>query len=1082
MAKQQAEAIGAAQADMADLQGRALEALTAARAGTVSDVHTGQRGMAGHEEKTRAGISAEALKHYNDARTGIEPLLGDLPRTALALWETGLARLSTEFTQHLAQVQGWIDERHSGVGGWFLEKWDDKTGLPSWVPEEYDAAEQAFGEGVRDLLLSIGLEVNSVLAKAEEIIQAARTEIDKLFRDLPDDLQEWADGERKRFEGQLDALSGQVADVRTTFVRDISQRAVSSVTDVQEKVEALRAKARGVIGRILDAIDAFLDDPVKAIINGLLNLLNIPPKSFWALVDKIAAVIDQIADDPETFVNNLIAGIGQGFSLFFDHFPAHLLKGFWNWLTSGLGSVGVQLPTDFSPGSLFAFVLELMGLTWTNIREILVRHIGPKNVELIEKAWQMIRLLIEKGPAGIVELLKEKLDPATILDTIVSAAIDYAITRLIKTVAIKLLELFNPVGAVLEAIKLIYRVLKWVFENAAKIFALIETVVDGIADVLAGNVGKLALAVEKALAGLIPPVIDFLAGLLDLDDLPTEIAGVIKKLQTVVLGVADQVIGALAERAKSLLASLGLSEQPKEGGTAEPGTVGTSVSFTAVGEGHRQWVEAQGDDAVLMVASGPPVGVQEKLSEWEGKLGGLKDDKKRQDAAGLIAQARGLLAKADTEAETRLTEIKQASKPPEAGKPAAATPTDNGLETRLEADQQTLTGILRQLFELFGGGRAFEPIERNAQMAPPGQEPVAVVRRGQQLGVLVAGMPDADSLIAVTKGALGRGKGKAGFELAVTVGANVANLARHVGTIRLLGDTGEVESSVFDDLSKSVDEVAGRVGDLGMKLRVPSVARAVTVEPVHEIAITFPYDRSRNNKYKDLFREELSEQLQHQEAGLNKLTIDEWTYNRALYRPDEGLLKMLDADARSAALDELRKRANEALPVASTNRARYQAAIDEIDAARAEGRRPNRDMLRVVTGRWGDEASWREIHEEGIRRLYERLKQEDGRWAAIAGSVEKLAVLHNPDQVAGGPGEIPEIPPPPMDADDPRWPSYLDKLEAVVGASRVNSSIGALWRTRVDTVYSEVTSSQNYPAMSRPIWRLNLRLSAVEKA
>ena len=695
VAKQQAEAIGAAQADMADLQGRALEALTAARAGTVSDVHTGQRGMVGHEEKTRTAISAEALKHYNKARTGIEPLLHNLPQKALARWETELARLSTEFTQHLAQVQRWVDERHSGTGGWFLGKWDAWRGLPGWVPKEYDAAAKAFGDGVHELLLSIAQEVSSVLAAAEAIIQAARIEIDKLFRDLPDDLQEWADGERKRFEGQLDALSGQVADVRTTFVRDISQRAVSSVTDVQEKVEALRAKARGVIGRILDAIEDFLDDPVKAIINGLLNLLNIPPKSFWALVDKIAAVIDQIADDPETFVNNLIAGIGQGFSLFFDHFPAHLLKGFWNWLTSGLGSVGVQLPTDFSPGSLFAFVLELMGLTWTNIREILVRHIGPKNVELIEKAWQMIRLLIEKGPAGIVELLKEKLDPATILDTIVSAAIDYAITRLIKTVAIKLLELFNPVGAVLEAIKLIYRVLKWVFENAAKIFALIETVVDGIADVLAGNVGKLALAVEKALAGLIPPVIDFLAGLLDLDDLPAEIAGVIKKLQTVVLGVADQVIGALAERAKGLLASLGVGEQPKQGG-AQDEELGTTVRFTAAGETHNLYVETSGSTAHLMVASVPEQ-VLKKIDGWRAKIAANEpaNDAQRAKASGLLDKLGPIVASADQEAAGLAKEFLAAKAKDGEGH---AAPSDDALENR----ERAIAVLLDDLFTIFG--------------------------------------------------------------------------------------------------------------------------------------------------------------------------------------------------------------------------------------------------------------------------------------------------------------------------------------------------------------------------------------------
>ena len=694
LAKQQAEAIAAAQADMADLQGKALEALTAARADTVSGIHIGQRGMVGHEEETRAAISAEALKHYNTARKGIEPVLG-LPQKALGLWKTGLDRLSAEFTQHLARVQGWVDERHSGFGGWFLGKWDKWTGLPDWVPKEYDAAEKAFGDGVRELLLSIAQEVSSVLAAAEAIIQTERTQIDKLFQDLPDNLQEWADGERKRFQNQLDALSGQVTDARTTFVRDISQRAVSSVTDVQEKVEALREKARGVIGRILDAIDAFLDDPVKAIINGLLNLLNIPPKAFWALVDKIAAVIDQIADDPETFGNNLIEGIRQGFGLFFDHFPTHLREGFWNWLTSGLGSVGVQLPTDFSPGSLFAFVLQLMGLTWPNIREILVRHIGEKNVELIEKAWQLISQLIEKGPAGLVELLKDKLDPPTIIDTIVSAASDYAVTRVIKTVTVKVLELLNPASAVLEAIELIYRVLKWVFENAARIFTLIETVVDGIADVLAGNVGKLALAVEKALAGLIPPVIDFLAGWLGIDDLPEEIAGVIKKLQTVVLAAADQVIGALAERAKALLASLGLGEQPKPGG-AQDEELGTTIRFTAAGETHKLYVETSGSTAHLMVASVPEQ-VLTKIDGWRAKIAANQpaNEDERAKASGLLDKLGPIAAGADTEAANLAKEFLAAKAE---GGQGHAPPSDDALENR----ERAITVLLHDLFTIFG--------------------------------------------------------------------------------------------------------------------------------------------------------------------------------------------------------------------------------------------------------------------------------------------------------------------------------------------------------------------------------------------
>ena len=52
--------------------------------------------------------------------------------------------------------------------------------------------------------------------------------------------------------------------------------------------------------------------------------------------------------------------------------------------------------------------------------------------------------------------------------------------------------LFNPAGAIFQALEAIYRVLKWIFQNAARIFTLVETVVNGIADILAGNTGGFA--------------------------------------------------------------------------------------------------------------------------------------------------------------------------------------------------------------------------------------------------------------------------------------------------------------------------------------------------------------------------------------------------------------------------------------------------------------------------------------------------------------------------------------------------------------------------------------------------------------
>ena len=200
----------------------------------------------------------------------------------------------------------------------------------------------------------------------------------------------------------------------------------------------------------------------------------------------------------------------------------------------------MQIPKDFSLRSIVTFFLQIMGITWPNIRKILAKKIGEKNVALIEKVYSLVSLLIEKGPEGIFEMIKEKLDPQAIVDQVIDMAIDYMVTAIAKQVAVRLLLLFNPAGAILQAIEAIYRVLKWVFQNAAKIFTLIETIVNGLADIIAGNVGGFAAAVERGLAMLIPPVLGFIADYFSLGDLPQAVAKQIKSFREWILGLIEK--------------------------------------------------------------------------------------------------------------------------------------------------------------------------------------------------------------------------------------------------------------------------------------------------------------------------------------------------------------------------------------------------------------------------------------------------------------------------------------------------------------------------------------------------------------
>ena len=701
LAKQQ-EALGKAQGDMAALQEQALAALTSSRKTTVHGTTGHQKGMVVSEEQQRTQASADAQKIFQEAQSKVDALLKDVTPKAMQVWDQKIEILTTEFKQHLKKVEDWIADRHSGFGGSLVSLWDDVTGLPGWVTDEYDKAEETFGNGVCGLAREISVQVNGVIMACEAIIKQARKDIADIFAKQPESLRAWAEGEQAKLGEQLDGLNHKAQQTRTDFNKQIVDRASQAVQDVREQIHALREAAKGLIGKIKDAIKRFIDDPIKFIIDGLLELVGIAPASFWALVNKIRQVISDIADDPEKFANNLFKGLAMGFSQFFDNFPEHLKKGFLDWLLGGIAAAGINLPKDFSLKSIITFFLELMGITWPNIRKILAKHVGEKNIALIEKVVSLMFTLIELGPSGVFDLIKEKLNPAEILKQIVKMAIDYLVEALIKQAVARIVALFNPVGAILQAIEAIYRVLKWIFHNAARIFKLIETVVDGIADIMAGNLGGFANAVEKGLAMLIAPVIDFIADYLGLGDLPAKVKEKIEGFQQIVLGYVEQAIVFLIEKGKALLKFIGIggkekdADKKKDLGTVDQG-IGETISFTADGQSHQLWMQETSGRVVVMVKS-DPTPVLELLSMFEAKITG-KTDKASEKAQKLIGVARGK----SKETEQKGAEEKRVEEKAKTGDQSATNAAIADHKKTVQSES-TLGDVLGEIFALVHGG------------------------------------------------------------------------------------------------------------------------------------------------------------------------------------------------------------------------------------------------------------------------------------------------------------------------------------------------------------------------------------------
>ena len=692
LAKQQ-EALAKADTDMGALQMEALEALTVARAGTVTRTSARQRNLVESEEQQRTDAGNEATVVFDKAQAAVRALLKPLIPTAMEKWEAARTALTAQFKNDLQIVKDRVDERHSGVTGAIVGLWDAVTGLPDWATEAYDRAENNFADGVIARLTEISVEVNSVIKACEVIIVDARTRIREIFAGLPESLRTWAAKEQARFDGQFDSLGQEVAATRDGFNKDVSRRAVEAVDEVRTEIAELREKAGGLIGRIVAAVKRFVDDPVKFVIDGLLELLGIPPPAFWAVIARIKKVVRSISDDPVGFANKLLGGIGRGFSQFFENFPGHMIRSFLTWMLGDLKDV--QVPKDISVKSIISFFLQLMGITWPNIRKILARKIGEKNIELIEKVYSLISMLVEQGPQGIYEMIKEKLDPQSIVEQVVQLAVDFMTTAIMKQVATRVALLFNPAGAILQAIEAIYRVLKWVFQNAAKIFTLVETIVNGMADIIAGNVSGFAKAVERGLSMLISPVLAFIADYFSLGDLPQIVAKKIKEFRDWILGKIDAGFDWLIAKGKALLKAVGVVGGGRNGYDGKA-SVGESVGFELPGESHLLYLIATPSGATLMVASEMPMKVSDKLRSFETRLRGLPAEK-ASEAKKLIDRAGSLVAGTNLIADSIAKERARNGKEDK----------DNAESAAVVAAEKELAPLLRELYLIFGEvGRA----------------------------------------------------------------------------------------------------------------------------------------------------------------------------------------------------------------------------------------------------------------------------------------------------------------------------------------------------------------------------------------
>jgi hypothetical protein len=348
---------------------------------------------------------------------------------------------------------------------------------------------------------------------------------------------------------------------------------------------------------------------------------------------KAREAIGLIIADPIGFLGNLVAGVKAGVEGFVSNIGSHLQKGLLAWLFGAVAEAGIQLPDKFDLSGLLSIVLQVLGLTWTNIRKRAVAIVGENVVKALETGSQIIMTLVTKGAAGLWEFIKEQ--AASILETLKESVKSFVIESVIVAGVKWLIGLLNPASAFVKACMAIYDIIMFIINRGQQILAFVNAVLDSVLSIAKGAIAPAAKAVESALAKSIPVAIGFLASLLGIGDLGGKLKKVIDKIQEPINKVIDWLIKKAVGLVKAVgkLFGVGKDDSPdkKAGNEIHVGT-------TMDGESHELYVKEEGDDLSIEMASRRRTAIRGLVVEAIAK------EKKREKARpDVIADLEGIL-------------------------------------------------------------------------------------------------------------------------------------------------------------------------------------------------------------------------------------------------------------------------------------------------------------------------------------------------------------------------------------------------------------------------------------------------------
>lgn len=439
----------------------------------------------------------------------------------------------------------------------------------SWWQKAWSSVKNAVksaAQAIDGIFQKVRQKIKGILDKAKQaalkLVESGRNWISSKM----DQFRNWIKNKVNQYLGQL---LPQLASKINNAIEKLVEKATSAVNKVASNLKKAVTSIADGLSKILDKVLNTFQNVVRtavevagAIVTGdfaqaarivfeaALKSLGIPVETVMGFISNAGSAISQIFKDPIGFLKQLLSAVKGGFLRFKDNILTHLKKGLMTWLFSALAGAGIEIPQKFDMKGIFGLVLQVLGITFDKIKAMIIKVVGEKNVERVEKVWNFFKELMTNGIGGLWTKAEEYL--GGLKDKVIGEIRDWVVTTVIQKAIVKLITMFNPAGAIINAIQGIYNFVMFLVEQAKPLVNFVGQVLNSVGSIAKGAIGSAKGMIEKALGSAVPILIGFLARLIGLGGIGEKVKGIITKIQTWVSMQITKMIDKVAGTVKGL--------------------------------------------------------------------------------------------------------------------------------------------------------------------------------------------------------------------------------------------------------------------------------------------------------------------------------------------------------------------------------------------------------------------------------------------------------------------------------------------------------------------------------------------------